>query len=676
MNSAADRPAREPFIVMRLWPDHHNSRRTLDELIRLLKRHPPGCDEVWFCTEAGFPPLAVHRRSAERMARAAATMRAAGFLPGVQIANTLGHADGCLRADGIRWQRIVGHDGRTARMSHCPRAPGLHAYLRAMVRAYAAWQPSSVWIDDDLRMQYHMPVAHGCFCEACVAAFAQAGAAAGERRPGERESLVKALLAPGGGALRLAWTQFNQASLASVARTVAMAVHDVAPACRLGLQHAGPEWGLYNGPDLREVFATLAEVSGRPVGSRPGGGFYTDHRPREMLNKGYTVARQAARVPACVSTVCPEIENFTHTAMGKTPHGTVVESTLDLALGCNALSYAILCSGHERMAWYEALLARIAQWRPFWERFVAHNAGTVPGGLEVKYGERHAARPLRAGEGFAAWTEVNLDRLYQWSTFGLPLCAGRQGACGVLLCAKVVDGLNDAELREILAGGVLADGEALTRLQERRVGRLLGVRARPALPSDAFERFTADPLNGPHGGHLWKQYPFGASSPYFRLEPTSARARILGTYLSPGGEPTAPATVAVETGLGGRLVVLGANGWEHVVSSARRAQILAAADWISRGRLPVLVETSAQVAVVPRVDEQGGLRSVTFLNVGLDSAPPLSVRLRGVAGPTARWMEPGRRARTLALRGGTRERRLLVPSLPAWSIGYARFAPD
>jgi hypothetical protein len=122
--------------------------------------------------------------------------------------------------------------------------------------------------------------------------------------------------------------------------------------------------------------------------------------------------------------------------------------------------------------------------------------------------------------------------------------------------------------------------------------------------------------------------------------------------------------------------VLGANGWEHVVSSARRAQILAAADWISRGRLPVLVETSAQVAVVPRVDEQGGLRSVTFLNVGLDSAPPLSVRLRGVAGPTARWMEPGRRARTLALRGGTRERRLLVPSLPAWSIGYARFAPD
>ncbi|MBM3889170.1 MAG: hypothetical protein FJ388_08590, partial [Verrucomicrobia bacterium] len=354
---------------------------------------------MWFCTACGFPTLDAHRRSAERMAWAAQRMRAADFLPGLQIANTLGHGDLPMwPAEGATWPRMVGHDGKEAPMCACPRSAELHAYLREMVKAYAAWQPSSVWIDDDLRMHHHPPVNWACFCDRCLGAFAWE-----TRHEWDRGPLVEALNERDDGSLRLAWTQFNGESLALVARTIAQAVHEVAPDCRLGLQHAGPEWGLYNGASLEPVFKMLAEVSGHPVGSRPGGGFYHDHRPREMITKALELGRQVARLSGCVDRVYAEVENFTHVAMGKTPHGTVVESSLDLALGCRGLSFAILCSGHELPAGYEPILARIAAWRAFWEQYVRANANTMPGGLEVVYGMNHAGRLMDADEKPFAW---------------------------------------------------------------------------------------------------------------------------------------------------------------------------------------------------------------------------------------------------------------------------------
>jgi hypothetical protein len=94
-------------------------------------------------------------RSAERITRAAERMRAAKILPGLQIANTIGHSDDPIAVnDGIRWQRLVGHDGKVASRCNCPRAPEFHGYLRAMMTAYAAFQPSSVWVDEDLRIAH------------------------------------------------------------------------------------------------------------------------------------------------------------------------------------------------------------------------------------------------------------------------------------------------------------------------------------------------------------------------------------------------------------------------------------------------------------------------------------------------------------------------------------------
>ena len=57
-----------PFIIIRLWPHHHTCETDLNELLAALKRNRRACDEVWFATEIGFPPMKGHERSARRMA--------------------------------------------------------------------------------------------------------------------------------------------------------------------------------------------------------------------------------------------------------------------------------------------------------------------------------------------------------------------------------------------------------------------------------------------------------------------------------------------------------------------------------------------------------------------------------------------------------------------------------
>lgn len=359
-----------PLSAIRLWPHHHAADAAMGELLAEIARWPGCCDELWFATELGFPKMAVHLHAAERMAIAAASTRAAGLKPGIQLAASIGHADTqILPSDGGTWQRVVGPDGQSAFMCNCPRSERFHEYLREAVGAYAAFGPSSFWIDDDLRMNEHSPIHHACFCDHCLGQFSQFVGHMWSREP-----LVATLNSPDGGPVREQWTRFNGESLALLTRAIAQAVHAVAPHCRLGFQQVGHEFALYNGPDWAPIYHEMTKVSGMPAGARLGHGCYSDARPREMIQKAMLISRQVARLPMRIDAICPEIENFTHNAMGKTARGTVVESTLDLAMGCNCLSYAILCSRHEPMEWYgQTLLSRLAAWRPFWQRIIADN---------------------------------------------------------------------------------------------------------------------------------------------------------------------------------------------------------------------------------------------------------------------------------------------------------------
>jgi hypothetical protein len=368
-----------------------------------------------------------------------------------------------------------------------------------------------------------------------------------------------------------------------------------------------------------------------------------------------------------VDQICPEIEGHTHNAFGKSAHGLVVESSLDLAMGCNSLSYAILGSGHEPMAWYGTLLSRISAYRPFWEEFLRINAGTLPIGLDVRLGMRHVARSLQPKEAPFAWSSVDLERIYSLACMGIPLCTSAQKTGAVILHADAVAGLSDRELRGILSDGVLMDGLAAMRVQERGLGKWLGVHVEPvATPVPFRERITGDTRNGMYAGKEWNA--FCNASGAFLLKALSSGVRVLGHYEDRFGEKHGFATVLSGNHAGGRVAIFGYFGWESAPSGAKRNQYLAAADWITRNKLPVVIQSAVQVMAVPRVDVKGRLVSVFLLNTSIDAAPPMQMKLRVRSRKNARWLVPEREARNVDLIAAGNDALCRTPRLPGWSV--------
>jgi hypothetical protein len=677
--------AAHAFVTQRLW-ELHKHPAELERYLALLQQERAACDEVWFATDYGFPPLAVHQAAAARMATAAARVRELGIVASLQISNTLGHGDYLRYLDfgGIAWQRMVGHDGTVSPYANCPRAPEFHAYLDASTRAYCAWQPDSVWIDDDLRMHHHSPVDYGCFCDICLAAFnAETGGA------WARADLVWAINAGNDLATRAAWLAFGRESLATVAAVIARAVKAVAPGCRLGLQHSDHAWGGYNGPDWAPVFATLARISGFPVGSRPGGGFYTDHAPREMVTKALYTGLQNSRLPACVDhegahhRIRIEVENLPGAVTGKSARGTVLEAALALAYGCTGLSFTPLMFTHEELDWHAQVLAEIARWRPFWLRYLDASAGTAtrPAGLTIALSRRFTQRRLQPGEPAFAWATTHLGALPQLATLGLPLtwvgsgmpagAAAETTASGFLLHPHAVDGLDDDEVHALLRSGVVTDGEAVRRLEARGFGSLLNLAPQPADTKDANERLSDDPLNGRYAGRTVGLTGLSRAFPAYGLAPQEQGARVLAHYVRVDGTLSSPATLALTTAAGGRWVVFGNGCWLSIATTAQRAQLLAAADWVSPGGLPVLLATPGQIVVVPRVDAGGRVSSVLLLNCSLDAtAPQLALRVRRLRGARADWLRPSGETSALALSWDSEEDPLLaLPGLGPWEVG-------
>jgi hypothetical protein len=84
---------------------------------------------------------------------------------------------------------------------------------------------------------------------------------------------------------------------------------------------------------------------------------------------------------------------------------------------------------------------------------------------------------------------------------------------------------------------------------------------------------------------------------------------------------------AFENELGGRVVVMGYFPWTQMHSLAKATQIKAVSQWLSRDRLPVLVESFAKVQVWARENGPGRIACV-LLNASLDPLEKLTLRFR------------------------------------------------
>lgn len=369
-----------PFYMIRLRSCETDDEQVWAETRAALEANRGCCDEVWFSTGISYPPLEAHRARAAKQAKAAADCRRLGIEPGLQIQATLGHSDDITVSGGDvsakDWTGWTGSQGVEDKWCSCPRDPKFIAYFEEVGRIYAAYRPTSVWIDDDLRIGNHRPATDGslpgCWCARCVGDFARETGVARTR-----ETLAAAVKADV--ALAARWERFQFASLAELARRIAKAVAEVSPETRMGYQHCLRADGLQT-----LVYDAMREASGHAVRSRPGGGAYFDYDPRDQLIKAYFMARQRAAISGAkdIEQFCPEIETCPRKFSCRTPRGVLLESLENLALGMDSLSFLITDSRFEKMSWYGRTFFRaLAENRACLYGYAEASRGAEPTGL-------------------------------------------------------------------------------------------------------------------------------------------------------------------------------------------------------------------------------------------------------------------------------------------------------
>lgn len=386
--------------------------------------------------------------------------------------------------------------------------------------------------------------------------------------------------------------------------------------------------------------------------------FCDDHAPRGMIGSAFRFASDASRDSVAL------ILAGRNCASGKSAHGLCAETMLYCAYGAERLSFDLVDYGHEPASWYaNTYWSELTLWRPFYREYVRYNQGTKPGGILPycgKNGTPDLSGTLRPADALAP--------------LGLPMCPGSPWPVCYILNAAAVESMTAVDIQRVLSGGAILDGGAVARLQAGGYGPAMRLTAGQRDPG-VCEVFTDDELNLNRVGYVWQ--PAASKENIFTLWPSNEAARVIGRYQRADGSAAEAASILTETASGGRLAVFGFDGFSPEVSAARRRQLLLAADWVTQGYLPVMVETVSQVVAVPRVTMAGDLRSVTVLNATIDVQQPVTLRLRGCPKglETAEWITAKEKPVTVSVRWEGMDALATLPAIGPWQIGWLRLAP-
>jgi len=619
-------------LAWRVGVVHYETDEAFAKLFAALTTPKPAIiDEIAFAesmTHHVYQPMETYERRAAIMKRRMEAFRAVGVRAGINVGITLGHINEAWEfMEAMPFQPMIDTNGFASTGCACPNSDGLREHMRAKYTILAQAGPEFLWVDDDIRMHFHGGVMNGvrvgewcCFCPTCLAMFA---ATVGKTY--SREELVAAFSVPANGLLRRAWVQQNAESLRLLLIELKDAVRAVDPKLVTGLMTAGPSWSSYNGPDFPLWFGALDATK-----ARPGGGFYSDEQPGGLYTKTLDVGQQRALCPPAVDDVQYELENFPYQTLKKSIAVLKGECTLALAVGHNGIAFNALGMTGES-ADYEPILRALPAVRPEWDQLVEHAAGLPTCGLwpawSMYFMGKHDVRPGETWPTFIRGGDAYQARVF--GEIGLPL--GVDGpAGGVLLLGRMAEAFSDDELRGLLSGGVMMDGESLDILQRRGLADLAGARIARRLNNGVVERLTDDPINGASAGTLrdariefWGD-AFGLADV---LEPASD-ARVLGRMKDYFGNDIGPAMTAFENGLGGRVVVMGYAPMLFIHSVAKRRQLQNVADWITKNNLPIRIEQAERLIPVVQLSADRSRGSAVLLNAGCDPIDRADVELR------------------------------------------------
>ena len=653
-----------------IWEDDAN----LAVLMRGLDECPGLFEEVALFTSQTHAPLPLARikQLSERLKVVVPQFKARGLITGINHLPTIGHLEeNAPNSLNEPWQRLVDKSGAVSVGCYCPSDPDMQGYIRDCYAALASSKPDFIWVDDDLRMESHTPmISFACFCPRCLAKFsAETG------RDWTRETLVEAFAKAEPLADRLAlrrkWLDHNHAVVTDTLKLIRSAVDGVDDSIMLGLMTGEIN---YSGYLDKDWFDAMSGPKHREVKHRPGGGFYLDDVPGQMVDKLFSIGRQMSFLPKAVADVQYEHENFPYHGLGKSRTVFTAEISGALGVGCTGAALNVLDITGSNIDESLPFLKATAKMRPFYEQVVETCGQSACEGLWTPFTAKHFASMAPDGEwpGWGGWGG-DMNGVMGLCRFGTPAAFTRESALGALVLPHSRCEWNAEDYRAMLAKGAIIDCAMLEYLNSLGLGELTGWKVVGKRTMDMRERFLDDPLNGDGAGRIRDCRPSFWPQETALLEPTNAAARPLAEAIDFNMASLGICEGVFENSLGGRIAVLGHYPWDMLSGKAKVAQLQNIADWVAHGALPIQVTSFHKIVAFARRDPQGRPAAL-LLNISNDPAEEVKLRYRhGEPQKLGLLVDDGHWEMLCKQRdwnGG--EVTVTIPSIPPWHAALVR----
>jgi hypothetical protein len=564
-----------------------------------------------------LPTIEEARARVEVLRPVVQRLRSAGLHTSINMWTTIGHADiGRDERQRFSWQFMVGDDGAESHACPCPLDATWKSYVGKLYGLFAQLEPEILYFDDDFRYHNHRPVAWGCFCPLHLAEMT--------RRTGKdysREKLVERILTaePQPTEERAQWLELCGDSILEAARIVAEAVKESSPMTHMGLMCSNPDVHAAEGRRWLDMVDALS-VSGRQPFLRPSIGSYSDNTYRDAA-RGLGTMRKLRLLLGSRMRITPELENSPFTRFSKSVRLTRLQIALSMLLASPDITLDIHSFVETRFDDDTAIDAMLRDSLGYFSGLAAWAAECEKErGLQILWDGRfpmhrkangNRMSDLRAPE---CWEGV-MDLLGFATTFHPD---------GVKLASQsYLEERSDEEIRNLLKGKVLMDGDTAALLVKRGFGQEIGVKSCEPIAAANYEEMS----NVNFAGTFLNRDETTAEAYKYRLDPIE-QAIVVSEMFGPERSFSVPGMTLFKNASGGRIGIIpqsGSRGDLYRVDFRgwKRQEVLKKMlEWINQGPLPLFVEDAPNICPFRRDGEKTVL--IGIANLSVDPLPHVS----------------------------------------------------
>jgi hypothetical protein len=193
------------------------------------------------------------------------------------------------------------------------------------------------------------------------------------------------------------------------------------------------------------------------------------------------------------------------------------------------------------------------------------------------------------------------------------------------MSGRIAEAFTDEELREMLSGAVYMDVQTLDVIWQRGMGELTGVK-HVNESSIAVEIFAEHPLNQGIAGTMRRASGWSRGA---YLEKVNGQVQAINhLHVMTNQKRKGISLSLFENELGGRVAVSSYHPWDGLGMLAKVTQMIRLMNYLSRDKMPVMLEKSFRILPLFRQDEAGKKFVLALFNNSLDTYEnvPISVR--------------------------------------------------